>query len=170
MKNKKNVQALLGLVVLAIWGAVAYNILNYSKGIESSPIFRVTEMSANSIELATTVDSYKLELNYPDPFTGKRGGAGSRIRQTHTVSAIKNLEADIPSLPKSVFPKIEYRGYLLHQKQIASVRIYINNQAHTAKLNETIGGLTIIEMARDSITVASQDNELKVVYRRKKPE
>ena len=142
LKNKKFTYLLIILVIL-IWGSVFFKI--YSKFGGGKRVERSLLKSFGTSENSHDDSIFTLVLDYPDPFL-KIGG---RV-DNHPVTA-----ANTPQKQPTVWPPIEYRGYVvISNKKESSGLLKIQNADLLVKQGQEYLGVKIRTIKKDSIFVA----------------
>lgn len=148
MKNK--VQWLV-VLVLGIWGTIAYKIFQ-SRDTEDMPeSTHVVEHVNNSAE---TRDDYPLLLRYRDPFLD--GKPKPKVASQAKKPAAKKDKLIDTSLNIIVpWEKIEYMGSIYNAtRKITLATIRIDGAEHMAKQGEFVAGFKIENVTNDSIQLS----------------
>jgi hypothetical protein len=152
MKNKKLAYILLPAVIL-IWGAIFYRIFNAANGDEKSIAAEGPHKGAASERSYT--DTFSIIANYRDPFLGKL----LSVTSDHPKPAIKQQKAPDPK-PQPValaWPALAYSGMIKNQRSSMQLAIlHVNGQSHNVKTGETIDGVQVVRIFKDSVEVAFQ--------------
>lgn len=167
-KNKRLQYVLVGLVVL-IWGTLAYQMINWQGGERA---YSIPEKNYLSLQIDSTQqrDSFVVVGKYRDPFLeGSFYNSGTKKTSKTSNSKSKYHREAPPPLngkgkPKQ--PKIAYWGYSINDNEITRVRISINNQIHTLKVNDQADKLIVHEMHKDHVLI-SWAGEKKVIKKEK---
>src|SRR6185369_15425411 len=101
MKSKRAVFILL-LLVIIIWGLIAYRIYSTIKSDEISPI---KNDFVNNFESVSPNEDFKLVANYRDPFLGKLMDVNVTRSKAKVPVAIIPLQ----------WPEIKYKGIIKNQ-------------------------------------------------------
>lgn len=139
MKNKRNTYILL-VVVLIIWGLIAYKIISSLGGNDVVVLQQNTEVSFNPKPIQET-DTFSIKADYRDPFLGT-------IEKPKTISkprVIKPQEIEIP---------INYSGMVRDQNTNESIFfVHINNRQHLMKINNVVDSVKLVKGNEKEITV-----------------
>lgn len=149
MGDKIKKYILFGLVLL-IWGIIAYRIINITK--PSSNQHRESYDSRNRFEKGK-IDTFKLLLNYPDPFVYFKTSERQDNKKMPIEKAIKEAGQSKTFVKGDVkWPDVLYGGIIKNNisgKQI--LLLTINKKEYLMKVNDTLEGLLIKEVYPDSI-------------------
>lgn len=154
MEKSKYTQYVLVGLVLIIWGTIIYKFVdveksesyNFSKPIENLSLTNITTLQK---------DSFKLMLDYPNPF----GASNLSIGQKSKSAKVFSKKTKTPPLPfgKKVktpkMPFIEYLGISKDQMAQQKVRLKINQFSYTVRESEKVEGIQVQQIHRDSIVV-----------------
>lgn len=156
-KNNKAIQVFLGVALLGIWGTIIYQI--FAAMGDDEPI----TVNANYFSVDTTqkktIETFRLSLNYPDPFLGKtvRSSMVSSMSENDDNSA-SSIAAPPPVVQKApkkvVFPAISYHGMVKNNatgKKIALLKIA--NQSKRMESGEVFNHLHLIQVEKDSVRI-----------------
>lgn len=166
MKKNKNVQYLLLVLVLGIWGTIAFQMCDF---LEDSTV-TIAETQALPILADNTSkrDSFAILVNYTDPFLGKKITRSKSSRKSQ-VKRSKYQRPAPPSITKAKpkpMPPINYQGYAINGHRITRVRVSIDKKLYTMKQFKQEKGITILEMYKDSIIIGWK-GERKTIIRNK---
>lgn len=170
-KDNKKLQYTLIVLLVAIWGTVAYRMMTWNSS-DSDFNMGTQETLPIAQEAEMQKDSFVLKTNYKDPFLEKRVASSSSKISTSSSSkkSSKYKRKAPPSIPgrnTQKMPAIQYLGYSINETMITRVRLAINKKPHTLKLNQTLKGVTIKEMYKDSVVVAWKGQQ-KTYFRKKR--
>lgn len=166
MQKNKNVQYLLLILVLGIWGSIAFQMCDFLE--DNTVRIPTTQTLAILSNHSSERDSFTIAINYSDPFLGKQ----IQNFKTKKKRPIKRSKYQRPVPPSktaaqpSVMPKIVYQGYAVNGHQISMVRIAIDKKIYTLKQMTQKKGITVLEMYKDSIIVGWK-GERKTIVRSK---
>lgn len=157
MKNKKLTYVLLPMVLL-IWGAILYRIVNVvgdNEGVISPSSVQHQPMQP------IVQDTFALLLSYRDPFLGKMpatktpGNTGPKPIVPVVVTPEKPI----------VWPAISYGGRIKSEEGNRQlVFVQINGQANIMKIGDMINEITLNSVSKDSIEVQFGKYK-KVIYK-----
>lgn len=166
MKNKKATY-LLVFSVIVIWGIIIYRIFSHVYGTDAPNVAPVA-LSVDST--FTFVDSsYKLKLNYKDPFL--KGGYVPVSNSNKTVN--NNSKPGIrrrinqsaqPTVKQTVvWPEIQFSGIILNDKSTEELGLVnINNASYLFREGESRKEILLIKLYADSIQVRYKE-EIKTI-------
>lgn len=166
MSKKLKQIALLTFVVL-IWGKVAVDFFSYSEG---GPDYIIKPKSVT--ETPTVLQekfSYELNLDYRDPFIGKSMQRKKRTSNQSTPRP-KPVVSSIPKTPVVKAPKVKWPlvvslgGVSNTNGNSSSVILKVNGQESIISLGDSISGVSLVELTRDSVTL-SYMNEYKTLLK-----
>jgi hypothetical protein len=164
---KKRLNIILILVVLGLWGTVAFKSLNnffpsennVFGGITSSQNFNLTKIEK---------DTFSLENLKRDPFLDK-----ALSRETNVVSLKSSVShpkvvakpKPVENLkPMQVWPQVSYYGYIKSQQKTEElILVKIENNLLKVRKNQNIEGLIIKRIFKDSIEIVF-NKQKKFVY------
>lgn len=170
MKKNKKLQYVLIFMVLLIWGTIAFRIMNY-RG-DTAVYYQATTTNPPPVWATPEepIDSFFIIANYRDPFSGKRmkgtREGRSRDESTRAITAKTKTSQQDKDLSAMPMPSLTYRGYILKNGQIASVRLDINGQAFSMKIKEEKQKVVLEETEMEFIVV-SHYGIRDTVYRQK---
>lgn len=154
MKSKPLTYTLI-IAVAAVWGIIFYRIflaanLDEDQEVLSKPVKKEV------LEDYTFRDTFKLALNYRDPFLGKPMKEEFRQGKDSTRSLPKH-SAIKPQAPEVNWAAIKYSGFIVNpgNKKIVSI-ISVNNHELTIGEGETTDGLKLLKNLKDSVKIIYQ--------------
>lgn len=153
-KNNKQLQFVLLILVILIWGVIAYQLFNYRSVPELNYV--TTKNNLPLTKAASKKDTFSLLVNYPDPFTGNR----QKLNEKNGSSQSKKVRKKITSTR----PNIEYLGYSLDEDAINRIRVRLNGQLHTLQLRDKLENLRLKAISKDSIILSDKGKDW-VVHR-----
>lgn len=167
--NKKLMQIALLIFVIIIWGKVVVDFFSYSKDQENKS-YILPESIEKPAELLEEF-SYELDLNYRDPFLGKsmyQKKKSTKKQNNHENAKItvkkNNTTAKLPKKPVK-WPLIASLGGLSNTNgETSSVILKINGVESLIAPGDSIFGVSLVELTRDSI-VLSYQNEFKTLLK-----
>ena len=157
-KDHKKLQYTLIILLILIWGTIAYRMMTWGNSEDSFSLVG-QEVLPLAVENELAQDSFVLKTNYKDPFLDNRVTTSTKISTgTSSTKSSKYKRKAPPVIPnrntQKKMPTIQYLGYSINESQITRVRLSINQQTHTYKLNQTLAGVTVKEMYKDSVIIA----------------
>lgn len=170
-KDNKKLQYTLIVLIILIWGTVAYRMMNWNNSSDNFN-FGNQETLPVIVENELKQDSFVLKTNYKDPFLDSRVASASPKISTNAASKKsskykRKAPSTIPGRNAQKMPKIQYLGYSINESQITRVRLAVNQKPHTFKLDQTLKGITVKEMFKDSVVIAWK-GERKTYFRKKR--
>lgn len=165
--NKKTLNSILLISVLAIWGYVLY-----SKFYNGETVLSEDENLINNTPVRSHIkkDSFELRANYRDPFLGKASRPVYKPKKNQGKSTQINRKKK-PPLKKTeqVWPTIRYYGLVKNasRKKSGTALISINGKTHHVNNGEKVDNIEVRSIQGDSIKVKF-NKELKTFYSRKK--
>jgi type II secretory pathway component PulC len=146
MKNKKMLYILIP-ATLVVWGLIIMKILGTVNPVEI-PVVQTSVLPASSGE--TEKDTFSIHPDYRDPFLRKH--------REPVTSVEKPVRPSIPSPPvvkvQTPWPVIQYNGTIKNQSSNKErVLLQVNGQDHMVQAGETIEGVLIYKVYKDSIEV-----------------
>ena len=149
MKKKLNV--VLIIAVAALWGTVIYRFVSqyFVKGpdiYESRPQFskKVTTWQKDTFEIAPLKR---------DPFLNVAYGAPHQVYHRQVSLPIKKKQKAAPI--QADFPQLNYFGYLKSKDRSGElVLLKVNNKLTKLHVGESVDGLKIIKIYKDSVKVS----------------
>ena len=168
MKKNKNLQYILLILAISIWGSIAFQMCHF---LEGNSVERVDDDNLLPIldPKWSHRDSFSILINYPDPFLNKTFSQ-KKINQKLKGKRSKYKRPTPP--PKSkvskpqVIPKITYQGFSINNNRITKVRVTIDQQAYTLQQTHQKKGITLLEMYKDSIIIAWKGERKKIKRQR----
>lgn len=153
MKNKKLTYILLPAVI-GIWGMIFYRIYSGMDG-NDKPVAATGNMSAANSNAAAE-DTFTLIASYRDPFLGSMA-----VVNDHPKVSQPAANTPKPVEPKQVvaapWPSVTYSGMIKNQKSsVQLAMLQVNGQGYTVKTGESIEGVQLLKIYRDSAEVMFQ--------------
>jgi hypothetical protein len=152
MKNKKTAWILLP-AVLSIWGFLGWK-LYAAMNTESLPTRNFSNAQTGYSEDQLIPDTYRLLLDYPDPFL-----AAVKSESAHTVK--KSSQSSGITIPKiapvttTTWPEIQFAGLVKSPKDGKMVGfLSVNGVSHFVKNQDVIEELLILKLWNDSVKVS----------------
>lgn|GEM_PF-2489450 len=151
-KQNRAVQITLGVSVLIIWGMVAYRFNRLSKGTNSKA--ENAEFVMPEATPALEQDTFRLVLNYPDPFLSgsalisekKNSISSGQTARTNQVNSVKPPQGIPP-------PSIQYKGFSMDNKGRIRARLAVNGKGMTLANGDVVGNLNVLSIFKDSVQI-----------------
>lgn len=163
--NKRQINILLLVAVVGIWGYVVYSkfvgpTVDNEQNLDS--------ISVQRRERIVKKDSFVLKANYRDPFLGKTIKTRPKIVANPNPSKTKIHIKKTPDAPIS-WPTIRYYGLIQNTSKTnaGTGLVSINGKSHKIKKKSQIKDITVITINRDSITLKLK-KDIKVFHSKKK--
>ena len=164
MKNKKLIYLLLPLNII-LWGYIGYSLYSSVKqpvNYKNSNLY-----SDNKVLLNGAPDTFKLLLNYRDPFTGRVGHSG-KVNSDNIAKPAKPfiLKKSQPKPEKSTlrWPEIQYHGMMKNPgTQKMTTIITINQSNYIMKPGEMRDSVTLVKVYKDSVLVKLQSESKFII-------
>jgi len=155
--KKKQINLLLGVIVLITWGGGAYRIfnsLNASDDFEDSVPVNMKKERAN--DYAPVADTSQLRLNYGDPFEEEKRTVKM---DTATVKKPALRHAAARSAAVADLSFIKFAGFINNPASKHTLVILVVN-GRTATLNEgeSAFGIKVLKNLRDSVKIVYQNH------------
>ena len=160
MKNKKVTFALI-VSVAAVWGIIFYRI--FAASAEDDPLPRPVVHQANSYESLDDYlvkDTFKLVLNYRDPFLDKEDPKPDTTTITpKTVSSAGFNPVRISTHKKFInWDIVKYTGHITNPESKKMVCILtVNGKEYMLSEGQSADGVKLIKSGRDSVKVLYRD-------------
>lgn len=156
MKSKPVIY-LLGFMVLCIWGIIVYRIYVSVHGdaTDGLPISRTEKLKKEKVPKLYP-DTFKLLLDYPDPFTGAAARKPAAIRPLARVSGVVPLlKPAIPAL--NPVQQLKYLGYVANGKGDRLVAIVsYQGKEKMMKEGDTLKQMKVLKIKKDAVMVSYQ--------------
>jgi len=161
--NQKKAKTILLPLVLLIWGGALWLYLSPQNEYSPPLVTPVAslEHSANSLEVETTeVDSFELNLDYPDPFEGKLSQKvkkaspklQKRVKKGNTVSTAPNEKA--PEVEEIDWNLFRYQGRVRSSMDSAQVGLLsFRGKLLQVRSGGHYQGITVLNLWPDSIRI-----------------
>lgn len=147
---KKKINILLIIIVLALWGGVAYKVINRFFSSEGE-VFMIEDYNHESDLMISERDTFIINSINRDPFLDEMISVNKEkpILKKDGNKQFKKISKPITKIP---FPIIYYYGYI-KSKEKELVLLKINGQLKKMRLNETSEGIKIKKIFKDSVFV-----------------
>lgn len=154
MKSKKATWFLI-VAVIAVWGVIIYRLL-IAAGSDEKLFIRTVQpkVAYESLEGYLLEDTFKLVLNYRDPFLEKEV-AVNEIPADLTIKTAPALQNNTALNKPASNLDIKYTGYIKNSsgKRIVAI-VTINGKEYMISEGETVAGVKLIKNHRDSVRVS----------------
>ena len=162
VKNKKLTYLLL-CAVAAVWGIVIYRLFFAEAGEDYKPAFAERQVVHEPYDqYAEKPDTFRLALNYRDPFLGGTAKIADPV-VTVPASSSTALHAALsrPALPPPInWNAIQYTGRIINPVTKKAVSIVtVNGRERMLSEGEVFEGLKLLKNKRDSILVEWQGKQ-----------
>jgi len=152
LKNKKVVYLLVPLNLL-IWGFFGYRI--YSAFTETDLAITGKELQGSKIVIVKDSVSYKLAMDYQDPFLkDMKKEVYSNSSGNNAETIIKKAPPVKPApviVPKQI-PEIKYLGLIKNNSSgLSTALVSVNGQSKLIKQNEAMDGIVFKSFNKDSL-------------------
>ena len=164
--SKKNINIALIVLVLSLWGTVAYKSL-YQYLFSNNDDLGVN-LNTSQVNFTTiSKDTFDLQKVTHDPFLNKQ------LEKVEVLSTIipvsKPIAVKKPKVEKKIeaiqWPQIFYYGYIKSKDKTEElILIKVDNQLYKLRKNATVNGLLINKLYKDSIEV-KYNNQSKKIYK-----
>ncbi|WP_448105151.1 hypothetical protein [Pedobacter panaciterrae] len=154
-KNKKLTYLLL-CAVAAVWGIIIYKVLFNETEPDYEPGFKSAKVTQEPYDqYLVKNDTFKLALNYRDPFLGVVNSAPENIGAVTAVAA--NFNPPPPPPPPIDWSVIKYSGYIVNPttKKLVAILVINGREQMTAE-GQTFEGVKLLQNRKDSILVSWQ--------------
>lgn len=155
MNSKKPLVYTLGAAVCCIWGLILFRIFS-----PREPEGSLISTQGKNIKIRESLpkqfpDTFRLQLNYPDPFTGEQ----TKVRDTTQIKSTINRNQGGTALPVAIpvnpLDQLKYLGYVADGKGGRRVGIIsMGGQERMLKEGDTIQKIKIIKVGKDAVTVS----------------
>lgn len=152
---KKNINILLAVAVLSLWGIVGYRTYNNYFKPQKSDVSGISSSGTDNTFKLMKKDTFSMALLARDPFIGSQLHGNNTVDKSFykKKAGVPNLTRPVKSLPK-LLPPIQYYGYIKTQeskKETAVVKI--GQSLKRLKQGEAFEGIKIQKVFKDSIIV-----------------
>jgi sulfite reductase beta subunit-like hemoprotein len=153
MSSSKNKNIVLGVIVIAVWGLIAFKILSYLKStsIVELPITNVFKTAGIKVKR----EKFTIDASYRDPFLNEI--------EEKAAKQFKNRELDFQrSKPQIKWPEIKYNGIIETSSKDKKVGLLqVNKRVYLVNIGDSAARMTVIAMYKDSLRL-KYSNEVKV--------
>lgn len=152
---KKKINIILIIVVLGLWGNVAYKALSQYFFSDEDTFAATTYNSKNDFVISEK-DTFVLEPINRDPFLDKTLISNKETSVIKTVRSKISKPTTVKPVDKRPFPIINYYGYIKSkQKKDELILLKINGKLKRLRVDETFEGLKIKKVFNDSIVIVA---------------
>lgn len=151
MQNKQ-INIMLIVIVLALWGTVLYKYVNRFF-FDEEIVYQQSEFSIPITKIEK--DTFELQPLNRDPFLGKVV-LKKEVKQINKKNIIKPVIKKVkePIIIKP-FPIVQYFGYIKSQENNQKlILLKINNRLKRVRLNDNVDGLIVKQIYKDSVVVS----------------
>lgn len=162
--NKRYLNGVLIVFLIAIWGSVIYKyFVKKTVVLQESKIYG--DINYN-VDHTITKDTFTLSLNDRDPFKASRKRTSQAKQQKQQQSKASGKTKNSKPIKSLVWPRIEYYGFVKSaQNETKMALIKVNGKIHRKREKETVDELRIVKAYSDSIVV-SFNKENKIIKRK----
>jgi len=158
VKNKKLTYLLL-CAVAGVWGIILYKIFFKEK--EDQDIFPSTAVKADHEpydKYTVKTDTFKLVLNYRDPFLGTAAPASKTEKSD--MPSVPVIKAPVVIPPPLNWSGIQYSGRIINpvSKRIVSI-LSVNGKERMMAEGEVFEGVKLLKNQRDSVLLSWQGKQ-----------
>lgn len=152
---KKNINIVLIVVVLGLWGTVGYKAINnyfFFKKAEVKP----ASFNAGISNRQINKDTFRIETLARDPFLNKQGQEMVSVTKKYEAkpSGVGNKQVIqfIKPMEYINWPSISYYGYIKSKENNEElILVKINDKLYKIRINDQIEGITLKKVYKDSI-------------------
>ncbi len=163
--SKKKINIALIIVVLGLWGTVAYKTV--SQYFFPKELLAFNDSQANTRLNFSQIkkNAFQLENIQRDPFLNKREEPlPQNVVVRHVSPRIINKPV-VVSKPAVQWPAVHYYGYIKSKDKTEElILVKINNQLHKLRKNDQVDGLVIKKVYSDSIEVYFNKEKRIIVH------
>ncbi|TKC09081.1 hypothetical protein [Pedobacter frigoris] len=159
VKNKK-LTYLLICAVAAVWGIIIYRVLFNESDDDYQPNFAAVKTVHEPYDqYVAKKDTFRLVLNYRDPFVGGAYVDPEPVQAVGTIAPAVNYNPP-PKPPPINWSGIRYSGYVVNpqNKKLVSI-IVVNGNERMVTEGEVFEGVKLLKNKRDSILVSWQGKQ-----------
>lgn len=158
--EKQGTKYILGIALVAIWGLLAYRI--YQKMNPDNSFF-IPPANSFVLEDKTSIDSFKLLVNYRDPFLEDR----LQLPQKEKIKPRRQINVPVPpqqniEVKKKApvqFPEINYKGSIYLKSGRKAALLTIDRQIMNLGLGESYNEIYLMKIHEDSIRLRFSGEE-----------
>lgn len=156
VKNKK-LTYLLICAVAAVWGIIIYKVLFNETEADYEPKFKAVKEAPEPFDqYLAKDDTFKLVLNYRDPFLG----GVSVVTENKNTGAVVPVQANFnqpPPPPPIDWNVIKYSGYIINPatKKLVAI-VAVNGKEQMISEGQSFEGVKLLQNRKDSILVSWQ--------------
>jgi len=156
VKNKK-LTYLLICAVAAVWGIIIYKVLFNETEADYEPKFNVVKEAQEPYDqYLAKEDTFKLVLNYRDPFLG----GVSVVTENKSTGAVASVQANFnptPPPPPIDWGVIRYSGYIINPttKKLVAI-LTVNGRERMISEGQSFEGVKLLQNRKDSVLVSWQ--------------
>jgi hypothetical protein len=162
--TKKKINIVLFILVIGVWGAILYNVVNRYFIKDEIKINSENSISSSSIKLIRK-DTFAMEVLNRDPFLDIEYKEKKTIVKNSSYNN-GNIKKVVKSTIPQIIPKIYYYGYITTESNQSTALLKIDNKKVKLVLNQEHDGVKLMKMYRDSVVIAF-NKEHKVIVKQK---
>lgn len=166
--TKKKINIVLIVVVIVLWGSVAYRSIN--QYFFPNQVYLTNNYEQVNFDFKKVLkDTFQLENLSRDPFLQVNSSVNPKPFEIRNpkICQIKPVvrKEKLPPVPVE-WPEISYYGYIKSiNKNEELIMIKVNNKLHKVKKNAELQEIKVTNVYKDSIVVKKQ-KETKTIFRK----
>lgn len=152
MSNSRNKNIILGIIVIAVWGAIAFKIVSYFN--KSSVVELPTTNVFKTAGIKVKKEKFKIEASYRDPFLNE-------VKERITKPDINSRDFDLQySKPQVRWPEVKYNGLIETSNKTKKIGlIQVNKRDFLISEGDSAAKLTVIKIYKDSLRLKYSSEE-----------
>ena len=148
MAKTKGKNVLLGVLVVFVWGLIAYRILSYFKKVESIDLPQATSLKSAGIKVAN--DRFKIDASYADPFLKEIKMKTSNNRSIQSFNEYPENYQE--TLIQVRWPEVSYGGIVESSDKSHKVGLLkIGTSNFLIRQQDSVMGVRVLNIYKDSI-------------------
>jgi hypothetical protein len=164
MASNKSKNIILGIIVIAVWGAIAFKIISYFN--KSSVVDLPTTNVFKTAGIKVKKERFNLDASYGDPFLKEIKEKVIPSNQTSQHSG--NRVEFQPLKPNTVWPEIKYSGIVEtsnKEKRIGLLKV--DKRDYLVSNGDSIPKVKIIAIYKDSLRLKFSNEEKTYTLQKK---
>ena len=153
MSSSKIKNIVLSVIVIAVWGVIAFKIVSYFKN--SSVVELPTPNVFKTAGIKVKRDKFTLDASYRDPFLNEM--------KEKTLKPDQNRDFDFQkSKPQIKWPEIKFNGIIETSSKIKKVGLLqVDKRAYLINEGDSVVKISVVKIYKDSLRL-KYSNEVKV--------
>lgn len=152
MAGNKSKNIVLGLIVIIVWGAIAFKVVSYFS--KSSIVELPTTNVFRTAGIKVKREKFTLDASYRDPFLNE-------VKEK-IVKPDQSRDFDFQIKPQVRWPEIKYNGVIEATNKTKKVGLLqINKKVFLINDGDSVSKITVLSMYKDSLRLMFS-NEVKV--------